>query len=207
MLARLCTSKPYKDAPNTLHGRDRTCPAYIWLTAAGKPPMVLLLLHLHLLAQLYTALLFSLALARLEYGLCHSKVAHLPLLHQLLYHCLQVKCVLAKKEHHALCCAPSAHHTDCRMPQIKVSVNGKSRNCFASDVVYLASGTDHCLTLCCNAQQQIAACFLGRFTSVGGPWHASMEDWKKLAYAVLDCHNHTKPVRYPGKQFLKHFQH
>ena len=60
--------------------------------------MMLLLLYLHLLAQLYTTLLFSLALARLEYGLCHSKVTYLPLLHQLLYHCLYKPCEVTENK-------------------------------------------------------------------------------------------------------------
>lgn len=45
--------------------------------------------HLQLLTQLRPALLSQLALPRLEDGLGHRKIAHLPLLHQLLYRCLQ----------------------------------------------------------------------------------------------------------------------
>lgn len=149
--------------------------------------MVVLLLYLHLLAQLYTTLLLSLALARLEDGLCHRKVTHLPLLHQLLYHCLQM-CVLDKTELHAVCCAPSAHHADRCMPQVRVSMHEKLRNFFCIRCCISTSRMSHCLTLCCNAQQQLQLCFMGPFSCVRGSWQASMKDCKKLAYAVHDCH-------------------
>ena len=150
--AGLCKHEPYRDAQSRLHGKDRNCTACTSPTMNWESPMMLLLLYLHLLAQLYTILLFSLALARLEYGLCHSKVTHLPFLHQLLYHCLHMRCEVTKKEDSCLC------HAACCLPCIKVSMAEKMRNCFATHFKHIPADWSSCHTMlqCSAAEHKFA---------------------------------------------------